>query len=243
MNMDRALQIEPALPRLVQPEVLDGLHADDPAALRARRDLRRLHHVMGTLTMLSRALDRVVAQRTPRRILELGAGDGSLVLRLAKRHAPIWPDVEITLLDRRPAVGDTTLDGFRRRGWTARVVAADVFDWLETNAEQWDLIVTTLFLHHFPAADVARLLQRVAPRTQAFVCCEPRRSAIPLVASHLVALLGAGPVTREDAVVSVHAGFVGNELSAAWPDRASWELQEYAAGLFSHCLVARRKDI
>jgi cyclopropane fatty-acyl-phospholipid synthase-like methyltransferase len=34
-------------------------------------------------------------------ILELGAGDGSLMLRLAKQRKGQWPQVAVTLLDRR----------------------------------------------------------------------------------------------------------------------------------------------
>ena len=36
------------LPRRVQAEMLDGLAATDPVAERSRRDLRRVHQVMGT---------------------------------------------------------------------------------------------------------------------------------------------------------------------------------------------------
>ena len=35
--------------------------------------------------------------------------------------------------------------------------------------------------------------------------------------SHLTGVIGANAVTREDAVLSVHAGFNGIELSALWP--------------------------
>ncbi|MEO8137480.1 MAG: methyltransferase domain-containing protein, partial [Betaproteobacteria bacterium] len=235
--MDRAFRpsLLLPLPRRVQPELLDSLPADDPAAQRSRADLRRLHHVMGTFSILLRAVDRVMAGSRPRRILELGAGDGSLLLRLARRRSAQWPDVAVSLLDRQPVVAAATLNRLVSAGWTPEIIAADVFDWLEGSTGRWDLIVTTLFVHHFEPAGVERLLALVAARTAAFVCCEPRRSALPLAGSHLVGLLGAGPVTREDAVLSVHAGFRGLELGAAWPDDAAWQLRESASGLFTHC--------
>jgi hypothetical protein len=62
-----------------------------------------------------------------------------------------------------------------------------------------------------------------------------------LAASYLVGVIGAGPVTREDAVLSVKAGFRAKELSHLWPDQQGWILQEFAAGLFSHCLIAVRR--
>ena len=48
-------------------------------------------------------------------------------------------------------------------------------------------------------------------------------------------------MTCHDAVVSVRAGFTGQELSALWPDREGWELNETHAGRFSHLFVAQRK--
>ena len=231
-----------ALPRRVQPEVLDALGADDPAAQRSRRDLRRLHHAIGTLPILVNALDRSL-DHPPHRILELGAGDGSMLLRLAKCRAARWPGVAVTLLDRQGVVETQTLQGLRALGWTPNVVTADVFDWLDQpTSETWDVVVANLFVHHFKPPELSRLLSAVAARTRVFFCCEPRRAALALLGSHLVGALGVGPVTREDAVLSVHAGFRGQELTAAWPQPDGWRLQEYPARLFSHCLLATRRE-
>ena len=228
------------LPRSVAPEELDALGADDPAAKRSRRDLRRLHMAMGTLSIITRALNTEF-NASPVRILELGAGDGSLALRFARRSSSSLPNVSLTLLDRQNIVDERTLGGLRRTGWTSNVATADVFEWLDRTAEDpWDIIVANLFVHHFEGDDLSRLLKAVAASTSLFFCCEPRRSSMALIASHLVGLIGAGVVTRKDAVLSVHAGFRGRELSAEWPNASGWSLQEYSAGLFSHCLLARK---
>ncbi len=240
MTSSRRMRSDRGLPRRVQPELLDVLGADDPAARRARGDLRRLHYVMGTLPILLRALDRA-AGGTPRTLLELGAGDGSLLLRLANRRAGHWPGLAVTLLDRQSVVEKQTLERLRAVGWVPSVVTEDVFDWLQRpRVARWDMIVANLFVHHFSPQDLSRLLRAIADQTHVFVCCEPRRSATALLGSHLIGLLGAGPVAREDAVLSVHAGFRGRELTAAWPADSGWRLHEYPAGLFSHCLLAMR---
>ena len=232
-----------SLPRRVEPELLDGLAAEDPRAQRSRDDLRRLHRAMATLSIMQRALDRGTAGFRPRTVLELGAGDGSLLLRLAQQQAGRWPDVRVTLLDRLNLVAPKTLDGLRQVGWTPSVVAMDVFDWLaRPDNARWDVVFANLFIHHFSSSELARLLAGVAARTRVFLCCEPRRSTLPLAGSHLVGLLGAGPVTREDAVSSVRAGFRAQELSDLWPDRDDWVLHEYSAGLFSHCFLAIRNE-
>ena len=88
---------------------------------------------------------------------------------------------------------------------------------------------------------MTQLLQAAAARSDRLLACEPRRSRIALAGSHLIGALGVNAVTREDAVSSVRAGFNGNELSALWPtDPSGWHVREYAAGLFSHCLLATR---
>jgi len=81
--------------RRVEPELLDGLAAEDPRAQRSRNDLRRIHRAMATLSILQRALDCSTAGFHPTTLLELGAGDGTLMLRLAQRRAGCWPDVHL----------------------------------------------------------------------------------------------------------------------------------------------------
>jgi hypothetical protein len=51
-------------------------------------------------------------------------------------------------------------------------------------------------------------------------------------------MLGCSEVAREDAIISVRAGFRGKELSELWPRQDHWELQEDAAKLFTHRFVA-----
>lgn len=230
------------LPRVVTPEVLDELPQDDPSAVASRRDLRRVHRAMGSRAILLRALARATARRpSPRRVLELGAGDGTLMLRAARRLASEWPDVRLTLLDRQRVVDDRTLDAFARLGWQARTLQADVLDWVAQPVEErWDVVVANLFVHHFRDDTLRALLRGVAARTDAFVACEPRRARLALAASRLVGLIGANAVTRSDAVASVRAGFRGGELRAAWPAGGDWRFHESAAGLFTHCFVARR---
>ena len=109
------------LPRRVQAELLDGLAATDPVAERSRRDLQFLHRFMGTRTQLVRSLRQVEPKPgMTLRVLELGAGDGSLLLGVARDLAPVWPPVELTLMDRLPLVDGATVTEYARYGWSAR---------------------------------------------------------------------------------------------------------------------------
>ena len=229
------------MPRRVEPEMLDHLPAADPGAIRARRDLRRINRVMAAQTILCKGIDAATRGRPPRHVVELGAGDGTLLLRVAQRRAAKWPGVEATLVDRQDIVSADTREGFAALGWKLRVVTGDVFDWLDqTPLLPHDLLLANLFLHHFAGDTLARLLAGIAARSSAFVACEPRRAATALVGSHLVGLLGCNAVTRNDSVLSVRAGFRDAELTAAWPTARGWRIDEYPAGLFTHCFLAKR---
>jgi hypothetical protein len=233
------------LPRSVEPELLDHMPADDPAAVRARRDLKRLNAVMLQAGIMAPILRRVWTGAPPRNILDLGCGDGTFMLsvarRLTRRLAPRWPGVTVTLLDRQDIVSRETRAAFAALGWNAQCVSADVRDHLaRIKPPGVDIITTNLFLHHFEAEPLRRLLGLAAAAAQLVVACEPRRNKFALRASRLVWTIGCNEVSLHDAIASVRAGFCGEELSTLWPDRERFELQEYAARLFTHCFVARR---
>lgn len=243
------------LPRTVAAEMLDQLAPDDPAARRSRRDLVRVHRAMGTRAIVSRGMRSLlspVGARPRPRILEIGAGDGSLLLGVARSLAPHWPPVQLTLLDRQDIVSPSTLAGYAELGWSVQLRVADVLTWAARPDDgapaaavpRWDFIIATLFLHHFAGRQLDLLLAAVASRSDRFFACEPQRSWWPLLGSHLVGAIGANAVTRADAVASVHAGFRGTEIGARWPRTGdAWQTREYAAGLFSHCFSARRSGI
>jgi hypothetical protein len=239
--------------RLVQPEWLDELPPADPHAVRSRRDLRRVNAWMRNHAIMARALRNNFDFHAPRQIIELGAGDGDFLLGVVQRLGALGvppsggsdrlkpgPQTEsgrAFLLDRQNIVSAETLAAFTRLGWRAETVVADVFDWPQASTE---VVVANLFLHHFEDARLAELLQKVSTRARLFVAIEPHRFRYPFLCGQLLRLIGCNAVTRHDAAVSIRAGFLGNELSALWPDRKNWRLTERRTGLFSHLFVAKR---
>jgi SAM-dependent methyltransferase len=224
--------------RAPQPELLDRLPADDPRAIRSRRDLQTINGWMRQARIMEQALRPHWTAYAPCRLLDLGAGDGTFLLRVARR-LPAWRNVTATLLDRQDIVAEETRGAFSTLGWTIRTARADVQDFLQ-GMETTDVVTANLFLHHFGSTDLAQMLARLAQRASLVVACEPRRDAFAAVASRMVWALNCNEVSRHDAAVSVQAGFSGHELSDLWPSRDGWELQEYSALPFSHCFVARR---
>ena len=219
--------------RVLTPEILDTLAADDPRAVRSRRDLARINGVMFQGAIMARALSDLPA---PALLADLGGGDGRFLLGVAQRLAGRWPGVKAAILDQKNIVSDETRAGFADLGWQCDVLQGDIFETLPQIEP--DLVVANLFLHHLDDAALERLLALAARRTRAFAACEPRRSGFALLAAHLVGILGANHVTRHDAVASVRAGFRGSDLSALWPQSGSWALGERAVFPFTHVFRA-----
>lgn len=225
--------------RDVEPEWLDILPADDPRAQRSRRDLQRVNAWMRQPQILSRLLVRVFRPPSPCTVVDLGGGDGLLMLRVARRLA--WPQVRLLLIDRHNLLTQETRQAFAALRWSVDVVVTDILDWLSKQPDQpIDVMVANLVLHHFADHALETCLQHIAKRTRIFVACEPRRALRAMIGAQLLGLIGCHEISRHDARVSVRAGFADQELSALWPLPTPYRLEEYAAGLFSHCFVAQR---
>jgi hypothetical protein len=136
------------------------------------------------------------------RLLEIGSGDGSLVQKIDRLRIPTRPSL-LSALDHVPAPVDLPDSCIWHQ--------ADVFDRLNI-IEDSDLLVASLFLHHFEPDELARIGRSIARGPRVVLACEPVRR--PIHKSQLLALriMRLHPVTRHDACVSIEAGFRGAEL-------------------------------
>ncbi len=229
--------------RCVRPEWLDELPPSSAGAVQGRKDLRRVNVWMRHSDIMVRALRPACRGRPVRRVVELGSGDGSFLLRVARRLGSGWQGTTALLVDRWNVVAPETRQAFAVLGWRTEIVEHEALDWLKQSAAgACDLMLANLFLHHFNQTPLGQLLRAAARQTSTFVALEPRRSQRCLGFSRLLWLIGCHAVTRHDAPVSVRAGFLEGELSRLWPAGAGWTLQERAAGWFSHLFVAQREE-
>ena len=229
--------------RCVEPEWLDDLPPADPSARQSRKDLQRVNTWMGHSGIMVQALRSTCPGQSVRRIVDLGAGDGSFLLGVARQLAADWRGTSAVLLDRLNVLSPRTRQGFAALGWRTDILEAEALDWLKhPAAPPCDVMLANLFLHHFTEAQLAELLRAGARQARTFIAVEPRRSERSLLFSRLLWLIGCNHVTRHDAPVSVGAGFAGRELSRLWPSGQSWTLKERPAGWFSHLFVAQRRE-
>jgi hypothetical protein len=227
--------------RVVEPELLDQLSPSDPRAVHSRRDLRWINLWMGNLRWISERLSMLA--HPPRRILEIGSGDGFMMSQIARHFAPVWgKNISVTLLDKEPAIPEKTRDAIQAYGWQLEILKADLRLWSQNiQPAEWDVIVANLFLHHFSGEKLRTFFGNFAFASRCFLACEPRRSKASLLAARFLWLLGCNSVTRHDAGASIHAGFKGKELTSLWP-REGFTVEEYDPGIASHVFFADKKE-
>lgn len=200
-------------PRVVVPEILDGLPHDDPDAIASRRDLRRVNAVMGNPRWILRTVlqHHEIARRG---ITEIGAGDG----RLACQLAAAFPDTRVTAIDFAPAPSGELPPNL---DW----LQGDLFEMADSRPVG-GLLVACLILHHFEAAALQRLGREFLPRFDALAIVEPDRRQL----AHFLGRLAwpfINRVTRHDMHVSIDAGFAEGELGEILGlDPESWRIEE-----------------
>jgi hypothetical protein len=211
--------------RSVEPELLDGLPEDSPAACASRRDLRHINRLLGSRSWFGEA---VQLRRQPgERILEIGAGTGELGRSLDAAGA------ELAGLDRcrRPASWLASAFWFR----------TDVLDF--SGWSGFPVVIGNLFFHHFDTEQLGALGAQLNRHARVIVASEPLRSNHALRLLALASLLiRAHPVTRHDGRVSIVAGFRRDELPRLLRlDPAVWSWQTHDTWRGASRMVAERR--
>ena len=224
--------------RRIEPELLDSLPADEPGAVASRRDLVWINALLFHSRIMAGLLRRHVP-RPPKRILEIGSGDGTFMLSVARRLARDWSDVDLVLLDQTDLVDDRTRAAFAAIGWRVETVTDDVFEWIgEPGAGAFDVTTANLVLHHFKPPELTRLFMALMRTAPVFLATEPRRNVVSLAGCWSLRAIGVNSVTLHDSVASVRAGFIGDELTCLWPFGSPHRISERRFGPFTHAFAA-----
>ena len=197
--------------RLVAPEILDELDADDPRAVRSRRDLRLVNWFMRGESWVLRELQKIKGLR---RVVELGAGNGSLAGAILRK----LPTVEMTCVDliARPHGLD------RRVAWWR----GDVLDYDGYGKDT--VVVANLFLHHLESAELEQLGSKIH-EVLGVLAAEPYRGALSLMMGRCLFPV-VNDVTKHDMAVSIRAGFRSGELGHLLGGELAWSEHRGAFG-------------
>jgi len=211
--------------RTLQPELLDSLPPDHPAALQNRRDLRLTNRIMGNFRWFARTLPPLLRRGDVG--LELGAGTGELGELLARRG------VALDGLDLWPCPPSWPA----ARAWHR--VDLRAFDGYAPYAA----VVGNLIFHQFSAPDLAALGEKLRRTARVILTCEPaRRPVSQTLYRTLGPLLGANAVSLHDAHVSIAAGFCRDELPRLLGlESSAWEIRTTTTLLGAYRMIALRR--
>jgi len=182
--------------RVVVPEILDHLPADDPEALRSRRDLRRINALMGNEKWICETA-MGFKDAAAIGIVEIGAGDGQLTARLAR----LFPSSPVTAYE----LASRPLRLIERVIWKQ----GDLFT--QPPPQNGGVLVANLFLHHFEGQSL-RDLGKWCEGFEVLIFNESDRASLPHFLGGLLHPF-INRVTRHDMHVSIRAGFTQGELA------------------------------
>ena len=233
---------------------------DDPAldGVRHRNALRALARI-NRVSLGAWRLEREIAalharSATPVRVLDVACGGGDLLIRVALAARRAGRTLVLHGCDRSPEA----LDFARDAGNAAGLAGASGGDGSESLRffqvdalhdelpEGYDLVTSSLFLHHLEWSDAVNLLRRMAAAARHRVLVQDLRRTHLGYAFAWVGLhtLTSSDVARVDGLRSVRAAFTldevrrlceeaglsGADVEGAWPQRfvVRWEHEEAA---------------
>jgi 2-polyprenyl-3-methyl-5-hydroxy-6-metoxy-1,4-benzoquinol methylase len=200
-------------------EIMDDAAQGEAAFRAALRDLERINRVTlayrPTLAFLDRVLRTTHATRLS--LLDVGAGGGDMLRRIAAWGARRGVALDLAGLDRSPWAETHA----RAAATPARWFTCDLFELQE--AERFDVVLCSLFAHHLPDSALVRFLRWIDRRARcAWLISDLHRHPIPFAAVWArVRLFRMDPMVVHDSTVSIARGF----------SRADWERLLAEAGV------------
>jgi SAM-dependent methyltransferase len=218
--------------RASQEELMDDLDIRGPELEGALRSLERVNRLLGGHRLILRGLDELMqkagqrwCKTHPCRILDLGCGGGDTLRAIARWGEDRGIAMELTGWDANPH----TVQYARSRcalDPDIEIHRADVF--AEPFPKEVDVVLCSLFLHHFAEPEICQLLAKIQQAGIPYVLINDlHRSPVAYSAFRLFCALFRVPyMARHDGLISIRKGFC----------RADWEALVPPAEAYAHNL-------
>ena len=199
--------------REIKPEVMDNPRLESSRHMAALAGLARINVLARSAGILWGPLKRLACQRNSRRlrVLDLATGSGDIPLALWRKAARAEIALEITGVD----VSRRALALARQRAAKegARVNFLELNVVKDSLPRDYDVIMTSQFLHHLTNHQAAALLAKMkrAARRAVLVHDLVRRTDGLWLAYLASRLFSTSDVVRTDALLSVRAAFTIDE--------------------------------
>lgn len=200
--------------RRPQPEIMDCPDLEESAHRQALRGLERINWFSRSAGLLWLPICRLARERNLRhlRVLDVACGSADVAIGLITRAAKAGLHLEVTGIDKSDVALARAATLAERRGLPLTLKQQNVFT--EPLPGDYDVVTTSLFLHHLEDEQVVELLQRMAAATHHLLLINDlRRSVAGVWLAHMACrLLTRSSVVHYDGPLSIKNAFTPEEL-------------------------------
>ena len=218
-----------------QPELLDAPGLAPARRASALRALARVNALSGVAHRIWAEIHGLRNAGAPRtiRVLDIACGGGDVVVSLARRAARSGLDIEVHGCDVSPAALAVARENSERVGVQANFFELDALR--GRIPEGYDVVCSSLFLHHLAEHEAVALLAAMAAGTRRTLLVQDLRRTVTgyLLAFGVLRVISRSEVAHTDGPRSVEgafsmqearelarrAGLDGARIEACWPQR------------------------
>ena len=222
--------------RVLEGELMDAPDIETQRHQAALRALERINRLSGTASVVSRAivehcgplLPQNAPGHAPLRILDLACGGGDVTIAVGRKLSAAGMNVSIEAWDRSGTAIEFAKERMRAQSIlgspnaaTGKTVLREIQfverDVLELDTEaQFDVVMSTLFLHHLNRADTVALLSKMHRAARHLMLVDDlRRTWVGYRLAQVGCFfLTRSPVVHADGPQSVRAAFTEAEIEA-----------------------------
>ncbi len=200
--------------RSLLPEIMDQAGLDPREHARALAGLARINAYSGVSRAFWHPIRRLLKTSDCRRcrILDIGSGGGDVAIRLWRRAQAAGLALEVHGWDKSNVAVKYATSQAARVHANVHFFQRDVFAaaWDET----YDVVMSSLFLHHFDDQTTADLLKRMRGAARRLILVSDLLRSFPglIIAVAGTRLLSASPIVRADGPLSVRRAFTRQEI-------------------------------
>jgi 2-polyprenyl-3-methyl-5-hydroxy-6-metoxy-1,4-benzoquinol methylase len=225
--------------RLVQAELMDSPELDEGRHSKALRALARINLLSLTAGRVWGVIRSLPSQKgVPLRILDVACGGGDVALSLKRRGNKEGVDLQVEACDLHPFAVDFATRRAREAGLEVGFFRHDAGE--GELPDGFDLVCSSLFLHHLSDVDAVAFLRRLDAAGKMVMVQDLLRTRLGyLMALATTRVITRSPVVHVDGPRSVRAAFSlgevkelaraagveGPSIERCWPERFSmtWE--------------------
>ena len=201
-------------------ELMDRPQPVTPELVSDLRNLRQRNRHFGSYALITHFLRRWIQPRAELRVLDLATGSGDIPRLVVDYAREIGANLRVDAVDQQ----SSTLEIARTLSANYPEIDFEQGDALSFGEEgQYDIVLSSLALHHFEEAAAVQMLERCRLLSRRFVLVSDlRRGLLATTGVYLLtAVIYREPMTRTDARLSAERAFSFREFRAL-AERAGW---------------------